>query len=326
MRPLRYPGGGPPEAFRTVTVLQSEALRAVICHRGLRLASLRLAPFGPGDELLATLAKPMDFAYDPHYLGAFIGPYANRIAHASFMVGGERITLTPNEGPHLLHSGPAGFHGWDWSPAGAFDDHQARFRLFWQDPDHAYPGRLDISVRFRVEATTLAVEIEAHTDETTPFNPTYHPYFHLSPDERPAIETHTIRTNAYGRLMADAANLPTGQIEAHDAGGQVFAGSDRPPALLDDCYVYRGRMHATISHLKSHRTLKIESDAPAAQIYTGHHLSAATSGWPYLSGAGLCVEPQHPANSPNIDICGSTFLHPGEQYTRWIRYTIEGAV
>ncbi len=47
-------------------------------------------------------------------MGAFVGRYANRIAHGSFELDGVRYNIKPNSGAHLLHGG----------------EHGSRFRVF----------------------------------------------------------------------------------------------------------------------------------------------------------------------------------------------------
>ena len=48
------------------------------------------------------------------YFGAIIGRYANRIAHGTFVLGGQRYSLPTNNGENTLHGGPHGFNNVVW--------------------------------------------------------------------------------------------------------------------------------------------------------------------------------------------------------------------
>ena len=61
-----------------------------------------------GDErnIVLGYSSLADYQEDPFYLGAIVGPYANRIAKAKINIHGEEIELTANEGSNQLHGGP----------------------------------------------------------------------------------------------------------------------------------------------------------------------------------------------------------------------------
>src|SRR5271155_5986871 len=48
------------------------------------------------------------------FFGAIIGRYANRIAHASFTLDGQKYSLPKNNGDNTLHSGTHGFNNVVW--------------------------------------------------------------------------------------------------------------------------------------------------------------------------------------------------------------------
>ncbi|MGB5417470.1 MAG: galactose-1-epimerase, partial [Algibacter sp.] len=56
-----------------------------------------------------------DYIKDKSYLGAIIGPYANRIAKSQFTLDGNLYNLEKNDGPNNLHSGPNGFDKVLWN-------------------------------------------------------------------------------------------------------------------------------------------------------------------------------------------------------------------
>lgn len=77
-------------------------------------------------------------------------------------------------------------------------------------------------------------------------------------------------------------------------------------------------MHfATLRDPSSGRTLKIATDQPGVQFYSGNFLDGTLtgpSGRTYRQGDGLCLETQHFPDSPNRPAFPSTVLRPGETY------------
>ncbi|MCC8173407.1 MAG: hypothetical protein LIO65_03180, partial [Odoribacter sp.] len=91
---------------------------------------------------------------------------------------------------------------------------------------------------------------------------------------------------------------------------------------LDDCYIFEGRekirTQAKLFSPKSGITLKISSDFPGIQVYTGNALDVegAKNNKHYNNYAGVALEAQYLPDSPHHPEFPSTLLKPGEQYNK----------
>ena len=77
------------------------------------------------------------------------------------------------------------------------------------------------------------------------------------------------------------------------------------------------RTIATLRDPRSGRTLKIATDQPGLQFYSGNFLDGTltgTGGRTYRQGDALCLETQHFPDSPNHAHFPSTVLRPGRTY------------
>jgi len=61
--------------------------------------------------------------------------------------------------------------------------------------------------------------------------------------------------------------------------------------------------------------MRISTTCPGLQIYGGQKL-----GVPFSPYDGMCLEPQHFPDSPNIPSFPSTLLRPGEHYSQSTTY------
>ncbi len=114
---------------------------------------------------------------------------------------------------------------------------------------------------------------------------------------------------------------------ASRAAAPVIAGStppgnpnptarDNPPAQLDAAAA--ARLHDPASG----RTMELWTDQPGLQFYSGNLLDGSQTGKGrrYIRRSGLCLEPQHFPNSPNVPGFPSTILRPGQIYRHEARY------
>lgn len=251
-------------------------------------------------DVVVGFGTPEEYAANPRYLGAIVGRYANRIAHARFSLDGHTYQLAANNGRNHLHGGVTGFDKRVWRAALGTNLLELRYRS--PDGEEGYPGNLDVRVTYTLtERNELIVEYFATTDKPTPVNLTQHSYFNLAGDLD--ARGHQLQIDAEAMTPVDAQLIPTGAIVP-------VAGTDfdfRKPMTIgarragqyDHNFVLRGR--ARVVEPKSGRTLDVQTTEPGMQLYTGYQ-------------RGLCLETQHFPDSPNQSSFPSTILRPGTEY------------
>src|SRR5580700_3849983 len=112
------------------------------------------------------------------FFGAIIGRYANRIAHASFTLDGQKYSLPRNNGENTLHSGPHGFNNVVWKAKSISDGVELTYLS--KDGDAGFPGNLSAVVRYTLVKGDLRIDYSATTDKDTVVNLTNHAYFNLA--------------------------------------------------------------------------------------------------------------------------------------------------
>ncbi len=202
---------------------------------------------GPVHLSLATLADYEDRARNPH-LGASIGRYANRIAGASFPMGGRQVELVANNGRNQLHGGPVGFdrHVWELVEAtSGSEGGEVHLRLVSADGDQGFPGTVTADASFAVSGDTLQITYRATTDASTVVNMTNHGYWNL--DGSTTVRDHHIQLAADRVLPVDGDGIPTGALHAvGDTPFDLRARTELGPAMdgagggFDHCFAVRG--------------------------------------------------------------------------------------
>src|SRR6202451_1715177 len=109
------------------------------------------------------------------YFGALIGRYANRIAHGSFTLDGNKYSLPLNNGPNTLHGGPHGFNNVVWKAKSITDGVELSYLS--KDGESGYPGNLTATVRYTLVKGDLRIEYSATTDTDTVVNFNNHSSF-----------------------------------------------------------------------------------------------------------------------------------------------------
>jgi aldose 1-epimerase len=269
----------------------------------------------------------------PHnaFLGALIGRYANRIAHGSFSLDGKKYSLPINNGENSLHGGPHGFNNVVWKakqiPNGV------ELTYLSKDGEAGYPGNLTAVVRYTLVKGDLKIEYSATTDKDTVVNLTNHSYFNLAGSSD--ILGHQLTLNASRFTPVDAGLIPTGELKpvddtpfdfrkAHTVGERISGNNDQ--LHLGHGYDHNwvldsgGGKLAEAAELydpDSGRVLKVLTDQPGIQFYSGNFLDGSIkgkSGTPYAQHAALCLETQHFPDSPNHKDFPTAELKAGQRY------------
>jgi len=265
------------------------------------------------------------------YFGAIIGRYANRIAHGSFTLDGQKYSLPKNNGENTLHGGPHGFNNIVWKAKPVVNGVELRYRS--KDGEAGFPGNLTATVRYTLVKGDLRIEYSATTDKTTVVNLTNHSYFNLA--GQGDILKHELTLHASRFTPVDAGLIPTGQWKAVESTPFDFRKPTAVGARInsDDTQLHLGRGYdhnwvldsksgqlaeaAEVYDPSSGRVLKVLTDQPGIQFYSGNFLDGSIKGkggTPDVLHAALCLETQHFPDSPNHPDFPSTELKPGERY------------
>jgi aldose 1-epimerase len=305
---------------------------------------------GPKGMQRVVLGFP-DFApypeHSPHF-GAIAGRFANRIARGRFTLDGATHQLPLNQaGKHSLHGGGNGFGKRVWTIVD-HDEASVTLALVSKDGDAGYPGTLTLFATYALaEPATLRMMLHATTDAATIVNLCHHSYFNL--DGSPDILDHALEVRANLTTPVDADLIPNGALAP--VAGTPFdfrvarpirhMGADGARHWYDHNFVLRRdrlslsvlpgveiAQAATLSSAKSGLAMEVWTSEPAMQVYDGFKVStpvAGLSGTPYGACAGICLEPQHVPDSPNLPHFPSTVLRPGEVYRQVTEYRFRPA-
>jgi aldose 1-epimerase len=265
------------------------------------------------------------------FFGAIIGRYANRIAHASFTLDGQKYSLPHNDGDNTLHSGTHGFNNVVWKAKPVANG----VELGYQSPDgeSGFPGNLSATVRYTLVKGDLRIEYSATTDKDTVVNLTNHSYFNLA--GQGDILKNELTLHASRFTPVNAALIPTGELKPVEGTPFDFRKATAVGARIaaDDEQLHLGHGYdhnwvlesdggkltaaAEVYDPSSGRVLTVLTDQPGIQFYTGNFLNGTIKGKggkPDELHAALCLETQHFPDSPNHPDFPTTELKPGEHY------------
>jgi aldose 1-epimerase len=265
------------------------------------------------------------------FFGALIGRYANRIAHGGFTLDGKKYSLPLNNGANTLHGGPHGFNNVVWKGKPITDGIELTYLS--KDGEAGFPGNLTATVRYTLIKGALRIEYSATTDKDTVVNLTNHSYFNLA--GQGDVLKHNLTLHASRFTPVDAGLIPTGELKKVEStpfdfrkptavGARISAGDEQ-------LHLGRGYDHnwvldsgggklaeaAEVYDSNSGRVMKVWTDQPGIQFYSGNFLDGSMKGKggkPYEQHAALCLETQHYPDSPNHPDFPSATLKHGERY------------
>jgi len=278
------------------------------------------------------------------FLGACVGPVANRIGRASFKIGDEVYNLPTNDNDvNTLHGG---YFGLDLVPWTVADTTSSSITLTYTRPDgfEGFPGNLSITMTYALtEANEFEVRYSAVTDKATPVNISHHSFFNLRGEGEGDVMDYVMTINASQYTPIDELSIPLGENESVEGTPFDFREPHALGERVDDttnvqiCNA-RGYDHnwvldrksesgvetaCTVWDPQSGRFLEVLTDQPGLQFYSGNFFKGqgiGVSGKPMEYRSSIALETQHFPDSPNRPNFPSVLLEPGQTYTHYCAY------
>ena len=280
----------------------------------------------------------------PHAsVGATVGRYANRIGDAKFTLNGVEYHLFKNNNGNCLHGGRESFM-FKWFQSDILEDeHEDSVLLTYvsHDMEEGFPGKMRLQVTFSLDdENNLTIRYRAQSDKDTVVNLTNHAYFNLAGEGD--ILNHKVTIHASQITETTDLLIPTGNFKDVEGtpldlrtGRTIADGLSKRNICHEidnvngyDCnYCVPGegmREMAVLEEEKSGRVMRVFSDQPGIQCYTGQNLGQKGHGDSYYGPfAGIALETQHYADSPNHPNFPTTTLKAGEVFQSVTVYRFE---
>jgi len=271
------------------------------------------------------------------FLGAVVGPYANRIANGTYTIGEETYTFPQNNNGQTLHGGLKGLDLVVWDVEEVTDSTLVLSYLH-EDGAEGMPGNLKIVMTYALTSDNeFKVDYLAETDKSTHVNISHHSFFNLKGEGNGTINDHILYINASNTTPVNAALIPSGEIA--DVTGTPFdfrqakaIGQDLEVEneqlangggydhnwILDRQTADQMELAASVYEPASGRFMEVYTDQPALQFYGGNFFDGTTEG-KYGKALryreSMALETQKYPDTPNHSNFPSTLLNPGETYT-----------
>jgi aldose 1-epimerase len=311
-------------------------MQAAITNYGGTVVSLKVPDrSGKLDDVVLGYDTLDGYATGKAYIGATVGRYANRIAHASFTLDGNTYTLSKNDGDNHLHGG---FNKRVWTAKDVSGSAGQALELTYlsKDGEEGFPGNLPVKVVYTLtDKNELKIDYSATTDKDTVLNLTNHAYFNLAGQGNGDVLQQQIMIRADRFTPIDQFSIPTGELRSVKGTPFDFTTATAIGARIDqdDQQLKMGNgydhnwvlsngtpgslfLGAQAYDPHSGRVLEVLTTEPGIQLYTGNFLDGihGKDGKVYNRRNAFCLETQHFPDSPNHPNFPTTELKPGQHY------------
>lgn len=266
------------------------------------------------------------------FFGATVGRIANRVGKAVVTINGVDYQMPVNERSNCLHSGPECYHVRMWDTE--ILENAVRFSILSPDKDQGLPGNFEVSVTYALtENNGLRIIYDGVSDKDTLVSMTNHSYFNLNGESSDSILEHELWLDADAFTSVDEEMIPTGEImdvtgTAMDFRTPKKIGRDiekEEEALktgggYDHNWILNAHSPeeaiAEVSAEESGIVMKIFTDYPGIQIYTGNFLNdkGGKRGRSYPNRSAAAFETQQFPDAMHHENFPSALLKAGEKF------------
>ena len=267
------------------------------------------------------------------FLGAVVGPYANRIAGGTYTIGEETYNFPQNNNGQTLHGGLKGLDMIVWD-VDSVTENQIVLSVVCPDGHDGMPGNRKIVMTYTLTPDNeFKVDYVAETDKATHVNISHHSFFNLKGEGNGTINDHVLCINASFTTPVNEVLIPTGEIT--DVTGTPFdfrapkpigqdlnveneqlkngAGYDHN-WVLDRKTADQLELAASVWEPASGRYMEVWTDQPALQFYGGNFFdgtSVGKYGKTLNYRESIALETQKYPDTPHHSHFPSTLLNPG---------------
>lgn len=267
-----------------------------------------------GVPLILGYDDPEAYITDPFYVGAIVGPVANRISGARYAQDEREVQLSANEGVNTLHCGPEGLSAQHWKIS-RVDEQRADLTYTAISGEAGFPGQASFRIRVTLSDNKLTYDMRADVDCPRPISLAQHNYYTLGQQSGSDLSLTMPMEQV---LTLSDCGIATGEVEGVGDADLDFRNKkplrDIPDGL--DRFFIRSDKTRNLQHMAelaapSGLKLRVASDQAGAQIYTGHGLGAPFDPW-----GGICIEPSGYPNAVNQPQFPSMFCTPSSPYAQ----------
>ena len=271
------------------------------------------------------------------FLGAAVGPYANRIADGSYTIDGKEYNFPKNDGNNTLHGGFAGLDRVVWDVA-HISDSLITLSYFHEDGQEGKPGNVTVMMVYSLNCKNeFSVYYFAQSDKKTHVNLTHHSFFNLKGEGNGSINDHELYINASKMTPVNDMLIPTGELA--DVEGtpfdfrqakQIGQDLDMTNEQLENAGGYDHNwvidrtdednevvLAASVYEPVSGRYMEVWTDQPGIQFYGGNFFNGQAKGKygrPHAYREAFALETQKFPDSPNHPDFPSTLVYRGAPY------------
>ncbi len=204
------------------------------------------------------------------------------------------------------------------------------------DGEDGFPGNVEVGVHYTLTPQNeWRIDYRASTDRATVINLSHHDYFNLAGVGSALDQRLTLAASRYTPVdrhlipsgVADVTATPFDFREPRRIAQRIR--EDHAQLVLARGYDHNWMLDraegdaslifaARLEDETSGRVLEIQTTEPGVQFYSGNFLDGSlvgASGQAIRQGDGVCLETQHPPDSPNQPQFASTVLRPGQVFS-----------